>query len=380
MTPTGSTHFACAARSSREELGRQRALFGEEAFFCEVVSRLPDVVLVLNANRQLVYANQAALALAGAPDPDRALGARPGELLDCIHAGGEDTGCGTSPFCRYCGAVAAILSAQAGTASSQDCRILVHRGSAEEALDLRVWAIPIALKAEPFTVFVVADIADEKRRAVLERLFLHDLSNTVNSIQIISQLLDSGALKEGAREDYIHRVCRLSERLMEEIEAQRTLLAAESGELETRPAPVHALEVLEEILRAFDCRDVLNGRFLVLGPEREDPVLRTDPALLGRVLRNMVKNALEASVPGDTVVMGCRREDGGVSFLVHNPTSMPEKIRLQVFKRSFSTKGPGRGLGTYGMKYLSERHLRGRVDFTSTEAEGTTFRAWYPLA
>jgi signal transduction histidine kinase len=51
-----------------------------------------------------------------------------------------------------------------------------------------------------------------------------------------------------------------------------------------------------------------------------------------------------------------------------------------MFQRSFSTKGAGRGLGSYSVKLLSERYLNGKVSFTSSEDEGTTFIARYPAA
>ncbi len=50
-----------------------------------------------------------------------------------------------------------------------------------------------------------------------------------------------------------------------------------------------------------------------------------------------------------------------------------------MFQRSFTTKGEGRGLGTYSMKLLSERYLNGRVEFTSSPEHGTTFTAVYPV-
>ena len=43
---------------------------------------------------------------------------------------------------------------------------------------------------------------------------------------------------------------------------------------------------------------------------------------------------------------------------------MPRQVQLQIFKRSFSTKGAARGLGTYSMRLLSERYLKGVVSFT----------------
>lgn len=74
------------------------------------------------------------------------------------------------------------------------------------------------------------------------------------------------------------------------------------------------------------------------------------------------------------------RPDGEqVTFTVQNPTYMPRNVQLQIFNRSFSTKGKGRGLETYSIKLLSERYLGGRVWFESTPEAGTTFYAAYPI-
>jgi signal transduction histidine kinase len=64
---------------------------------------------------------------------------------------------------------------------------------------------------------------------------------------------------------------------------------------------------------------------------------------------------------------------------VHNPVYIMPEIQLQIFQRSFSTKGSGRGLGTYSIRLFSERYLKGKVSFTSNPQEGTTFRVQYPL-
>ena len=99
----------------------------------------------------------------------------------------------------------------------------------------------------------------------------------------------------------------------------------------------------------------------------------TDSRLLRRILGNLIKNALEASQPGQTVTAGCAEDEGGVRFWVHNPTFMPPRVQLQVFNRSFSTKGSGRGLGTCSVRLLAERYLNGKAGFTSSEEGGTVF-------
>ena len=65
-------------------------------------------------------------------------------------------------------------------------------------------------------------------------------------------------------------------------------------------------------------------------------------------------------------------------FWSHNRGVMPPEVQRQVFKRSFSTKGAGRGLGTYSMRLLTERYLCGEVSFTSHPTAGTTFVAVIP--
>ena len=81
---------------------------------------------------------------------------------------------------------------------------------------------------------------------------------------------------------------------------------------------------------------------------------------------------------GDTVSVTASAVDGRGTFCVHNTQYIPREIQLQLFKRSFSTKGAGRGIGTYSVKLLTERYLGGVVSLTSSEDSGTTFTVEVP--
>jgi sensor histidine kinase regulating citrate/malate metabolism len=64
---------------------------------------------------------------------------------------------------------------------------------------------------------------------------------------------------------------------------------------------------------------------------------------------------------------------------VTNPGEMPESVQLQVFKRSFSTKGTdGRGIGTYSMKLFGEKYLQGEVGFSCRNGN-TSFYIIIPM-
>jgi len=139
------------------------------------------------------------------------------------------------------------------------------------------------------------------------------------------------------------------------------------------------MELLQSVLDLYRNHEVAEGKRIRINSNTENVTIHSDRALLSRVLGNMVKNALEAVNQQETVKIGCLNMGGGVLFWVHNPTFMPRDVQLQVFQRSFSTKGAGRGIGTYSIKLLGERYLKGRVDFTTSEEKGTTFEIRLPL-
>lgn len=372
------THFLSSERSSPEEIRSRHEQFSHEKAVCDVLHHIPNLVLIVDRNRQVVYANTAAAKILDVVSPEDLLGGRFGEAWGCVHAVEGPGGCGTSEACRYCGAANALAQGLEGRAAVEECRLLVRRDGRDEAVDLRVWARPLVVGGDEYLFFTAVDIADEKRKTFLEKIFLHDLLNTASALKGFSNLLGMDGVPL-PKEEMIQRIGQLSVRIVDEINAHRLLLAAENGELQMQLREVASLGILRDVMGTYDRGEMLEGRRIELDPASVDATLRTDPTLLVRVVGNMTKNAIEASQPGETVRIGCRFDGETVEFTVANPAYMPEKVRMQVFSRSFSTKGTGRGLGTYSMKYLTEKYLGGTVSFASTESQGTEFVARYPV-
>lgn len=374
------TQFAPPERDSTEELIRQNSYFKGHFLMDEIMHHIPDMILILNKKRQIVYINRTAMEVSGLTDSKQAMGMRPGELFGCKHSRINQGGCGTSSFCRYCGAVNAILESQKGKFSVEECRMATVTPDGEEALDLRAWANPVTVNGEFFTFLVLANIAEEKKKDFLERIFLHDIMNTAVALRGFSRLPDSEDINyEEMKNEFQNRIAFLSDRIIDEINAHRQLVAAENNELEPEIEQIESRQFIDRLYNIYNRPDILESRHLVQDWSSENIEFRSDPTLLGRVIGNMTKNAIEASMPGETVTIGCRKENDCIVFWVHNNTYMPENIRLQLFKRSFSTKGAGRGLGTYSMKYLTEKYLKGDITFNTSEPEGTVFEARYPV-
>jgi signal transduction histidine kinase len=368
MSSTLPTQFAPAERASPEEVLRQSQYFADAPpLLHQFLDATPDILTVLNPERQIVFANQRLLDFLKV-SLDSVIGQRPGEAIDCVHALDTECGCGTTEFCATCGAAQAILACQRGKADVQECRIIQRANG--ETLDLRVWTTPLSVDGEQFTIFAVTDISHEKRRQALERIFFHDVMNAATVLLGSVTLLQEK--QEGQRDQLTDLIQIGAEKLIDEIKTQQLLTQAENDELTVHPTALSVRSLLQEIADSYSAP--YHGQTPRIQVAQIEPELNliSDIVLLRRVIGNMVKNALEASHPGQVITLGYQQRADGIELWVHNPNPMPRHVQLQIFQRSFSTKGAGRGLGTYSMKLLGERYLKGSVFFTSAE-EGTVF-------
>lgn len=362
------SEYAAPTRSSIEQVMVDKWNIETGADTKEVLDAVPELILILNYNRQIVYANKAATDYIISKTGGQLFGLRPGEAIGCKNAFDTGSGCGTSHFCSTCGAVNSILQSIQGMSNMQECRI-THTMSGEP-LDLRVWTTPISIKGETYHLFAMKDIADEKRRNVLERIFFHDILNLAGSLKGLSYLLKE---PEEDPEELLLLLEEVSSNLINEISAQKMLLDAENDKLVINKSIVDANNLINSIANIYRKHDAVQGKYIEISNNSWTGNFLTDETLLKRVIANMLKNALEASETKGKVTLKSELSGDSIIFSVHNESVMPEKIQLQVFQRSFSTKGTGRGLGTYSIKLLGERYLGGKVGFTSAENTGTTF-------
>lgn len=369
------TDYAPPERATREEILRDAKLLSETPFLTELFDAMPNIVLILNKQRQIVFANQAFVDALKIEKKQALYGLRPGEALNCIHAGEDLIRCGTTSFCKECGGVNAMLDGLQGNKQVEDCRIIQKPNN---ALDLRVAATPFKTGGRRFVIFAVTDISHEKRRQVLERTFFHDISNILMPLSGYSQLIPTAVSdkKDKMMKQLFHGI----QTLVEIVNTQKELIDAERGELSVRPVPVRSLEILREFVPIHNKLSSSRTNQVQIDNTAIDIEFITDKTLLSRVIDNILKNAVEASSQGEKVVVGCgQTENKYISFWVLNSQFMPPNIQSQIFNRSFSTKGEGRGIGTYSMKLLTERYLKGKVSFSSFPDKGTIFKVDLPL-
>ncbi len=379
------TEFAPAERFPHEDIDRQAALFRDPALV-QALDAVNSLVMILNGLRQIVFTNRNLRELVGLEDERSILGLRPGELLLCENATVLPGGCGTCERCRYCGAARVVLESLGGRPTQEECRIARRTPRGVEAFDLRAKGTPLLIGKVPFSIVAMDDISHEKRRRAMERIFFHDVLNTAGGLSSLVELLGEEA-PEPLKPEF-DLVSRYFATLLDEIKGQRLLLAAENDEVTLQFKRLDSLALLREVQSFHAAHPLAEGRRIELDAQAQPLSFRSDPTLLKRVLGNMIKNALEATHPGESVTLHCfpaplpaasAGETDGLAFQVRNPGTIPRPVQMQIFQRSFSTKGQGRGLGTWSIRLLAERYLKGTVSFRSDPETGTAFTVVLPV-
>lgn len=339
-----------------------------------IINEIPTILMILNQHHQVVFVNQRLTDEFGVLS-EEILGKRPGEIVNCIHARKHKAGCGATESCHECGSIKVVLQVKKNKVrEEEDFRVTTADGG---ALDYKIWASPYSMDNKDYTLVTMLNNADEKRRQALEHTFFHDVNNTLSVLSNYSQLLAKGKKPEKT-EHYAGMVKSATNHLINEISSQRNLLQAEAGDLSVDLSQINSISFIRAITQIFSEYSNWQNKFIRVEGDAKEFEFCSDRSLLNRVLANMIKNALEASSKGEEVVLMCAQENDLCTLSVHNPSYMSHSIQLQVFQRSFSTKGAGRGIGTYSMKLFGEKYLKGRVWFTSSKEKGTTFNITIP--
>jgi hemerythrin-like metal-binding protein len=105
------------------------------------------------------------------------------------------------------------------------------------------------------------------------------------------------------------------------------------------------------------------------------------PAQINQVFMNLLINAVQAIEQHGTIIVRSGAADGGVWFEFEDSgRGMSEAVMAHIFEPFFTTKAVGKGTGlglSISYDIVVKRH-GGKIDVSSVEGKGTTFRVWLP--
>lgn len=325
--------------------------------------------IVLDEHRHILMANQKMLKWLGMSKFKDISGKTLGEALWCANLSDGGT-CGHTKYCPYC-----LFNSIFEQVVSEECELDIPLND-EKGSCFRAYARQFSTPEKVITAILLIDITEEKRKKMLERTFFHDLLNSVSALEGSLALLNEIGRGESDYDSVLEIAQGCAEHISGEIRFAQKLTLARENSLSIQTKSVSAKEIAEAVRQMLKIMSESKGVTLKLECG-EACILETDETLLSRSLINLMKNAIEASSRADTVTLRIAREKSSIRFDVCNNAEMPLQVSQNIFKYAFSTKGPGRGIGTYSVKLFIEKYLGGHVSCKSGK-EGTVFSIVVP--
>jgi two-component system, OmpR family, sensor kinase len=179
-----------------------------------------------------------------------------------------------------------------------------------------------------------------------------------------------------------------SRRLAHIIEDLFTLARADAGQYPLTLRDAYLDELAAEALVRARSLALAKNITLTSAIEPDLPV-HADEALLGRMLLNLLDNAIKYSPPGSTVALACRR-DGDRYFVSvsDNGPGIPAELQPRIFERFLRAdkarsrsegETGGAGLGLSIARWIAEAH-HGQLELTRSDSSGSTFTASLPAS
>ena len=107
--------------------------------------------------------------------------------------------------------------------------------------------------------------------------------------------------------------------------------------------------------------------------EKDANKINADPAILRRIMGNLVTNAVQAMPEGGKLTINAFKEaDEFVITVEDTGVGIPSDIKPKLFTPLFTTKSKGQGFGLAVVKRMTEA-LGGSVSFESEQGKGTKF-------
>jgi two-component system sensor histidine kinase KdpD len=168
----------------------------------------------------------------------------------------------------------------------------------------------------------------EALRTALLTSLGHDLRTPLTTIRGAAETLRTAGptLSDATRADLLASIEEEATRLARWMSAILDIVRLETGQVVPRREPVDVAEALEEA--ALRAQQAHAGRTILRDLPERLPRPRLDPALLARVLENVVDNAMKYSAPDGAVRLRAAREGTEIVLAVEDdgPGILPEDL------------------------------------------------------
>ena len=231
-----------------------------------------------------------------------------------------------------------------------------------------------------------AMLARLDRAGALQRQFTADASHELRGpLTALRGELDLALKRERTAEEYKATLISCREEVVRLTRLATDLLTLARNEAGLNPqdqTDVDLRLVAERVVSRFEAIAGMHGmRLVISGPTA---VLHGDPAMLERIVSNLVDNAIKHSPPGGRVDIALESGESIVLTVRDQGAGVPPEDQARLFSRFFRGEssqrngGDSTGLGLAMAKAAAEAH-GGRLEFAGNDP-GAVFRLVLPVA
>ncbi|PWC33192.1 ATP-binding protein [Azospirillum sp. TSO35-2] len=210
----------------------------------------------------------------------------------------------------------------------------------------------------------------------------HDLRQPVQSLMLLMEVLSS-RVSDGMSRNVLGTMDRALSALKMLLDGLLDVSRLEAGAIVPELADFPLSEVMERVAANSRSVAIQKGLLLHIVPSRAH--VHSDPMLLGRILQNLVENALRYTDKG-RILIGCRRRGGTLRIEVWDTgIGIPDDQQEDIFQEfvqvgnASRNRDQGLGLGLAVVRRLSVM-LGHRVTVRSIPGQGSVFAVEVPLA
>ncbi|MBU8897925.1 sensor histidine kinase [Corallococcus sp. M34] len=206
----------------------------------------------------------------------------------------------------------------------------------------------------------------------------HELSTPLSTIAVVAKEVER-ALSTAGASDSVRDDLRLIRQQVDRCRDVLVQMSADAGQ--TLGEAFHDMPLGALVERTLAELPTPERVRVDLPLELTEARVHGPPRALSRVLRGLVKNALQASPHDASVALCVRAEASGARVEVRDTgAGMPAEVLARAGEPFFTTKAPGEGmgLGLFLTRSLAEQ-LGGSLELRSTPGEGTVARLNLPL-
>lgn len=212
----------------------------------------------------------------------------------------------------------------------------------------------------------------------IARRIAHEVKNPLSPIQMSIETMRKAYA--AGHEDFAEIFEESTGAILEEVAALKRIVT-EFSEFARMPKPSVSNQPLNPVIEsAVSLHRNEAGNRLVWQAGDDVPPVAIDREQIGRVVTNLVSNALWASAPDGSVVITTGVREGKVVLRVADTGSgMPQEVLEKVFTPYFTTRPGGTGLGLAIVQRIVEDH-GGNIEIESDEGRGTVVTISLPVA